>query len=122
MSFLVTDAMELRIIEVTVSSKLTKAAYQAFIAKADDAIKKHGTIRVLFLMLGFDGWNAGPHWTDIPFETKHFADIERVAVVGEAKWENGASDFCRPFTSANIKYFEQSELSTAREWLSYSEM
>lgn len=117
MSFVLTETMEGKVIEVTVSGKLTHAAYQEFVPRTEAAIKKYGKIRVLFVMLGFEGWDAGALWDDIKFNLKHFSDIERLAVVGETKWEKGMATFCRPFTTASIKYFDQSELEQARAWL-----
>ena len=37
-------------------------------------------------MTGLHGWDAGALWEDIKFDIKHFADIERLAMVGEKKW------------------------------------
>ncbi len=117
MSFLVTETMEGRIIEVAVSGKLTKEAYQEFVPPTEAAIKKHGKIRILFITLGFEGWDAGALWEDIKFDVKHFGHIERLAIVGESKWEKGMAAFCRPFTTATIKYFDHGDLEKAREWI-----
>jgi hypothetical protein len=67
-------------------------------------------------MAGFHGWTTGALWEDIKFDVKHFSDIERVAMVGEKKWQKGMSEFCRPFTTAKIRYFDHSEANAAREW------
>ena len=37
---------------------------------------------MLFDMTDFHGWDAGAAWEDIKFDIKHFADIERLAMVG----------------------------------------
>ena len=42
-------------------------------------------------MKDFHGWDAGALWEDIKFDLKHFSDIERVAMVGEKKWQKGMS-------------------------------
>ena len=51
---------------------------------------------------------------------KHFRDIERLAVVGETKWEAGMAAFCKPFTSATIKYFDHTKAAEAKTWLERS--
>jgi hypothetical protein len=48
---------------------------------------------------------------------KHFADIERLAMVGEKKWQQGMATFCKPFTKAMIRYFDHAEGAEARKWL-----
>jgi len=68
-------------------------------------------------MTGFHGWEAGALWDDIKFDVKHFADIERLAMIGEKKWQHGMATFCKPFTKANIRYFDHAKAADARLWL-----
>ena len=65
----------------------------------------------------FRGWTAGALWEDIKFDAKHFGDFERLAMVGDKQWEKGMATFCKPFTSARIKYFDKAQIEEAREWL-----
>jgi hypothetical protein len=48
---------------------------------------------------------------------KHFADIQRLAMVGDKKWERGMAAFCKPFTKAAIRYFDHAEAAKAWKWL-----
>ena len=72
---------------------------------------------MLFDMTEFHGWDAGALWEDIKFDIKHFADIERLAMVGEKKWQQGMAIFCKPFTRATIRYFDHATVAEARKWL-----
>jgi SpoIIAA-like len=72
---------------------------------------------VLFEMNDFHGWTAGALWDDIKFDVKHFRDIERVAIVGDARWQAGMAVFCRPFTTASVRYFDRAQLEQARQWI-----
>lgn len=58
-------------------------------------------------MREFHGWSMGALWEDIKFDLHHFADIERLALIGDKKWEVGMAVFCKPFTTAKIRYFEE---------------
>jgi hypothetical protein len=84
----------------------------------ESLVKKHGKIRVLFEMADFHGWRAGALWEDIKFDVKHLSDIDRLAMVGDKKWEQGMSVFCRPFTAATIRYFDVAAIQEARAWIS----
>jgi hypothetical protein len=68
-------------------------------------------------MSDFRGWDAGALWEDIKFDVKHFSDIERIAFVGDKKWQKGMSAFCRPFTTAKIKYFDKDDAEQAWTWI-----
>jgi SpoIIAA-like len=105
------------ILDVTVTGRLTKDDYEHFVPEVERLIHEHGKVRVLFDMHGFHGWTPGALWEDIKFEARHFRDIERLAFVGERKWEAGMASFCKPFTSATIRYFDRGEVDEARQWV-----
>jgi hypothetical protein len=105
------------VLKVRVGGKLTPEDYNFFLPEVERLIEQFGKIRVLFVMEQFEGWTMGALWEDIKFDAKHFADIERLAFVGETKWQKGMSVFCKPFTTAKIRYFDKSQRDQAEEWL-----
>ncbi len=117
-----TDTLEFnvdgRVLEVRVTGKLTKEAYERFEPMVAYQIEQVGKIRILFVLHDFHGWTAGALWDDTQFELRHCRDIERLAVVGETKWEQGMATFCKPFTSAAIHYFDHANIDEARRWIS----
>lgn len=106
-----------KILHVQISGKLTKETYQTFVPAIEDTIKEYGKIRILVEMHDFHGWTAGALWEDMKFDFHHWKDIERLAIVGESKWEEGMAVFCRPFTTAKLKYFDHTQLEEAEAWL-----
>ena len=106
-----------KIIEARLSGKLHANDYQTFVPMFERLIKEHGKLRVLVEMHDFHGWDMGGLWEDIKFDAKHFKDIERVALVGESKWEAGMATFCKPFTTATVKYFDVAHSAEARQWI-----
>jgi hypothetical protein len=106
-----------RVLEVAVSGKLTPSDYEQFVPAFERLVKQHAKIRVLFEMKDFRGWEMAALWDDIKFDLKHFADIERLAMVGDKQWERGMAAFCRPFTSATVRYFNRGSIDEARRWL-----
>ena len=91
--------------------------YQRFTPEFEQIARQHGKLKVLFDMADFHGWGQRALWDDVKFDLKHHGHIERLAMVGDRKWEKGMSIFCRPFTSAKIRYFDRSEIEQARNWL-----
>ena len=104
-------------LHVKATGKLTKESYETFVPVVDEQIKSNGKIRILFEMHDFHGWTAGALWEDTKFDLHHWNDIERLAIVGEKKWEHGMAVFCKPFTSAKIRYFEHTQIDEAKSWL-----
>ncbi len=109
-----------KLLIVHVSGKLEKADYDHFVPEFERLLRQHGKLRVLFDMAGFHGWDASALWEDIKFDIKHFADIERLAMLGETKWQEGMAKFCKPFTRASIRYFDHVDAVAARKWLDES--
>jgi hypothetical protein len=106
-----------KLLIVHVSGKLAKADYEHFVPEFERLVQQHGKLRLLFEMSDFHGWDAGALWADTKFAVQHFADIERLAMVGETKWQHGMATFCKPFTKAKVKYFDHSDAAEARKWL-----
>ena len=106
-----------KIISVYVSGKLSKEDYQRLSPEFERAIQTHGKIRVLFDMHDFHGWEVGALWEDIKIDLKHFSHIERLAMVGESRWEKGMSIFCKPFTTAKVRYFDRAQAEEAKAWI-----
>jgi hypothetical protein len=102
---------------VTLTGKLAKEDYEYFVPHIDKRIEEHGTIDMLVELVDFHGWTAGAAWQDTKFAGKHFADIERLAIIGDSKWEEGLAVFCKPFTRAEVRYFDRSDRSDAEAWV-----
>ena len=109
-----------KMLVVHVSRKLAAADYEHFVPEFERLVREHGKVSVLFNMTGFHGWEAGALWEDTKFAFKHFADIERLAMVGEKRWQHGMATFCKPFTKATIRYFDHADAAEARKWLGES--
>jgi hypothetical protein len=105
-------------LNIHVSGKLVKADYKEFVSAFERAARRHGKVRVLFEMSEFHGWDAGAAWEDFKFGIEHFSDIERLAMVGETKWQQGMALFGKPFTKAAVRYFDHTAAAEARAWLS----
>jgi hypothetical protein len=99
------------------SGKLTREDYERLVPEVERLIRQHGKLRMLVRMHDFHGWTLGALWEDIKFDWKHFADIERLAFVGDRKWEAGMAAFCKPFTTARIRYFDESRAEEAFRWI-----
>jgi len=104
-------------LEVAVNGKLTDADYQRFVPEFEGLAKQHGKIRILFEMTRFHGWDTKAAWDDFKFGVKHYHDIACLAVVGEKKWQQWMAAFCKPFTTAQVRYFDDAEIEKARAWL-----
>jgi hypothetical protein len=106
-----------KVLTVHVSGKLKKADYDHFVPDFDRHVAEHGKVRLLLDMTDFHGWDVGAAWEDFKVGIKHSADIERIAMVGDKKWEEALTTFFKPFTKATVRYFDHTDATESRKWL-----
>lgn len=105
------------IVTLTIKKKLDKEDYETFVPMIERQIEARSPIRLLVELKNFEGWTAGALWEDTKFAARHFKDIERMAVVGDSRWEKGGAFFFKPFTAAKVRYFDNREIERARQWI-----
>lgn len=105
------------IIYTTAINKLDQADYDRFLPVAETIIEKYGKIRWYFEMEDFDGWTLEALWSDAKFDVKHRNNFEKVAMVGRKNWMDWMTQLMKPFTSAEIRFFELEKQAEARKWI-----
>jgi len=106
-----------KVIGFKLSGKLHDEDYKHFVPLVDSAIADQGKVRLLTWFHDFHGWDLHALWDDAKFATSHCAKVERIALVGEKKWEEWMAKVCKPFTTATIRYFDAGEIESAWKWL-----
>ncbi|MEJ2587806.1 MAG: STAS/SEC14 domain-containing protein [Deltaproteobacteria bacterium] len=102
---------------LTFTGKVDKADYELFVPQLEGLLEEEKPVRILVELREFQGWTVGALWEDTKFGAKHFNDIDRLAVVGDRRWERGLAAFIKPFTTAEVRYFDRTEVETAKAWL-----
>jgi hypothetical protein len=106
-----------KIIAFRLSGKLHDEDYRSFVPAVDSAVASEGKVRLFAQFEDFHGWDLYAAWDDFKFGLKHYSDFERIAMVGERRWEAWLATLCKPFTKAKVKYFHGSEVDAAWKWL-----
>ncbi len=107
-----------KIVLLTFKEEINKEDCQRIIPQLEWLIQKNHKIRILVELRDFKEWTAGALWEGVNFETKHFNGVERMAIVGDARWKTGVAMFIKPFTSADVRYFDAHEMEKAKQWIS----
>jgi hypothetical protein len=99
------------------SGKLHDEDYKKFVPVVDAEIAKEGKVTFLVQFHDFRGWDMRALWDDTKFATTHCTKIKRIALVGDKNWEKWMAMVCKPFTMAEVRYFDTAELEAAKAWL-----
>ena len=106
-----------QLVIVRVSGTLTTNEYRRFVPEFERAVRGRDKIRILFDMLHFSGWEPGAAWQDLKLTFRHLGQMEKVAMVGDKKWQELMTEFGRLFTAAEVRYFDHVDIEAARQWL-----
>ena len=106
-----------RLMEVRVTGRLTDRDYEVFAPELDRFVREHGKIRMIFDMHGFRGWKPAAMWRELKLGRRHGHNLERLALVGEKRWQRWSSKLCRLLTDAEVRYFDRSRADEAQEWV-----
>lgn len=117
MSFMISIHLEHNIIYTVAEGKLTKEDYDRLIPLLEEKIESFGIIRWYFEMQDFEGWSLSAMWQDIKFDFKNREKLERIAMVGNKKWEKELTQLMKPFTGASIQYFDLTQKDEAKNWI-----
>ncbi len=104
-------------IELTMIGKLKHEDYQIFVPMIDRALKEAKSLEVDLLvdMRSFTGWEFLAAWDDLKFGIKHGNDFDKMAIVGNKKWEEISVKMMSHMIRGETKFFK--ERDKALSWL-----
>ncbi len=106
------------IFTVRVSGKLKKSELDHVQKAAMDVMDAGGNVRFLVIAEAFDGWDKAGNWGDVTFQLRYDHKIERIAIVGEKRWEDQISAFVASgLRPVDIQYFLPAQLAQAKAWV-----
>ena len=105
------------VIYTIAEGELTDEDYDRIIPLLQEKVRSFGKIRWYFEMRDFEGWSLSAMWRDIKFDFSNEEHIEKVAMVGDKKWERELTQLMKPFTDAEIKFFKTEDRQEAQNWI-----
>jgi hypothetical protein len=103
---------------VEITGRLSHSELTAVQRSAKRIIQRHGNVKVLVIAEAFLGWDKKGDWGDLSAQAEIDPHIEKMAIVGEKKWEDLALIFAaKGLRGFPIEYFSPANLSQARAWL-----
>lgn len=106
------------VVSVKVTGRLTEAELATAQQATADVIRDQGKARIFIDAGDFEGWEQGGSWNDFSFEEEFDPYIEKMAIVGDRKWEELILVFSnKAFRQFPIEYFGSSESGQALDWI-----
>ncbi len=108
---------EENIFAVRASGKLTDKDYQRFHTNLSALIQSYEKISLLIELDDIHGTELKTLKDDFKFVLEQDEHFEKVAIVGEKKWQQWMTLLAQPFVESKIKYFNRIDLKDAWDWL-----
>ena len=106
-----------RVIKVELSGRMDAKQWRAALDEVENLLTPGEVTPLLISAIGFEGWGAGD-WDDLSFQRNRDAQLGRMAVVADRKWEDRAMLFTgKGLRGLEIEFFTPEEMPRARQWL-----
>ena len=105
---------------IRASGTLSDDDYQELTPRLEKAIREFGRLRLFVDMEDMEGWDMMAAWDDFAFGLKHWNDFERIAMVGNKRWEEVSARVFDAVTKGEIRFFDTTERNTAHDWVEHA--
>jgi hypothetical protein len=106
-----------RIIRVDLSGRMDAKQWRTAQEGVASLLKEGEITPLLVYAASFDGWGDGS-WDDFSFQQQYDAQIGRLAIVADKRWEDRALLFTgKGLRRIEIEFFTPAEIDRARQWL-----
>lgn len=97
--------------------KLTHADYQVITPMIDDALSgiKTPQVKVFVDTTEFEGWELRAAWDDLKLGLKHGNAFDKLALVGDSRWQEWMARIAGWFMTGESRYFDNAD--DAINWL-----
>ncbi len=99
------------------TGKLTHEDYDVITPMIDSALEgvNNPKINALFDVTELEGWEPRAAWDDFRLGLKHGGEFEKIAIIGNKKWQEYAAKIGTWFILGEVKNFENE--SAGLDWL-----
>jgi SpoIIAA-like len=105
------------LVAIRLTGTLEKQDYDRLVPVLEGKIHQFGKIDLYWEMDAVQGWQPGGLWEEIKFDIKHANSFRKVAIVGDKQWEKWIAQLIKPFTTAEVRYFDVHQKEQAMAWL-----
>jgi len=111
------DASHGNVVGYKVVGTITKQDYDVFVPQVEALVEDEGSIRMLLDMTAFKWEEVGAWLADWEFGRKYHDTIEKMALVGDRKWEEWLGKIAGKFYAQEAEFFSSADPDAAWAWL-----
>ena len=97
--------------------RITKDDYQVLVPEVEALVEQEGNIRLLLDMEQFEGEEFKAWGADFKFGREFRKKIDKLAIVGDKRWEKWLAALADPFYAREAEFFKTDDRDAAWSWL-----
>lgn len=106
------------VLALKISGKLTKQDLDDLVPSLEKHISSSKDPHLMMIMEDFKGWeNAAAFWKDLQLDAKYIGRFDRIAIVGDKKWQEWSTRLVNPITKEELKFFPLEQARNAWDWV-----
>lgn len=106
------------VLSIYVSNKLTKGDLDDLVSMLKQKVAESDHPHLLMIMENFNGWaDAAAVWKDLQLDAEYMGYFDRIAIVGEKKWQQWGTQLVNPITKEEIQFFPIPKAEKAWGWI-----
>ena len=100
-----------------ISGTVSKSDYQELVPEVESLVQQEGNIRLLLDLTEFKGEKVSAWGADFKFGRDYRKKIDKLAIVGDKKWEKWMAKLSEPFFARESEFFQSDNNEDAWTWL-----
>lgn len=106
-----------KIVELTVSGKVTQNDWDTVAPRFEKFVEQNGTIRLIEIIESFKGFDPALLWEGIKLDFKVIPHISHCAVVSDISWISPISKAASALMPMQLRTFPLAKADEARAWI-----
>ena len=112
------EGMPPDVLAIEAVGRVTHEDYRTVLIPKAETMMARGPIKMIYVIgKEFTGYELEALWDDGAFGIKHWRDFRRIAVVADQAWLRASVSMFTPFFPAEVRLFNLSEFSAAKNWI-----
>lgn len=100
-----------------IPGKLTKGDLDDLVPVLKKHISASKDPHLIMILEDFKGWeDTAAFWKDLQLDVEYIGHFDRIAVVGDQKWEEWGTRLVDPITKEELKFFPIDQAEDAWNW------
>ncbi len=106
------------IIAIKASETLSKKDFDKLAPALKDFAERSQDSHLLMILERFKGWeDVSAFWEDLKLDAEFIGEFDRIAIVGEMKWQKWGTNLLDSLTNNELKFFDIKNADGAWLWL-----